>query len=448
MTRPRGKRRTRQRLEGELDTLFNSVTLSQLRTVLAALSAGPVRSARTRDEVVEQIESLGRSTDDVRRAIHIVETSAPSKHCLFLWLAPDDQEATQRRLLQSRRRQTSSALTLSDHFAHRDSTFLVFQHDVEVVDWETNEARTQKNAIRRTVRHPMVVRYRTGLPGLTITYPGVSQGSAPQDKRIDYKSLVKSVSDFLAELGIAFKPLPARACINALSEAKSTRIAIVRATSHPQAGRLQVSSADKDVPVEDVLSRFVAQPLSAKGISLEVLKEAFSEAQRNAPVDSLFIHWRRERVFTRLDFWDIGTEFLFVWHDTERDYAITDDIASVLYSVASDIDTPSHSDVWKEVASLANGELILPSEFMSRFTLPEEESRQVLLDALRAGLLQPVYRLHAADNLSEHWVQEWTPRLSDLRRTFIGSDGVTVDGSDPRQIQLAFRRTRSLEADQ
>ena len=78
-----------------------------------------------------------------------------------------------------------------------------------------------------------------------------------------------------------------------------------------------------------------------------------------------------------------------------------------------------------------------------------ENIDRLIAEAAKLGLITPVYRLKGMDDdLDELEEAEWTPQLSGLRKLFETDAGVTIDGSDPKNIRVAFRRTRLGEGAQ
>jgi hypothetical protein len=113
--------------------------------------------------------------------------------------------------------------------------------------------------------------------------------------------------------------------------------------------------------------------------------------------------------------------------------------------------TDAKQVVWDALADVKDGDVVNPGEFASRFKAPVGETQRALVEAVNAGLVVPVYRLAAdEDLLDEHNLHDWTDDLMTLRRTFTSSStGVVVDGADAKNIRVGFRRTHhatTLEA--
>lgn len=110
-----------------------------------------------------------------------------------------------------------------------------------------------------------------------------------------------------------------------------------------------------------------------------------------------------------------------------------------------ELDSKPFKDVWPVVVDLANDALVVLGEFRSRFNLPAGEVDGVIAQAVKLGLLLPVYRLKADENdLEEIGRLEWTEELPELGQVFTRGDGqVIVDGRSPENILVAFRRVRA-----
>lgn len=85
------------------------------------------------------------------------------------------------------------------------------------------------------------------------------------------------------------------------------------------------------------------------------------------------------------------------------------------------------------------GEIVRPAEFAARFALTVQQSRDDLLGAMKVGLVQPVYRLRTTVFLLDT-PNEWTADPVSLNKEFEDENGGSLDGRDPRNIEVAFVR--------
>lgn len=127
-------------------------------------------------------------------------------------------------------------------------------------------------------------------------------------------------------------------------------------------------------------------------------------------------------------------------HFVLRDIESSDHLSSLLFELSEQLGSADAESVWNEIGALPRDGIILPGDFRGRFNLSHNLIDDVVLRAVKAGLLEPVYRLNAPqDVLEEIEHTEWTANLTELRRVF-ELDGQRYDGTDPTMISIAFRR--------
>lgn len=68
----------------------------------------------------------------------------------------------------------------------------------------------------------------------------------------------------------------------------------------------------------------------------------------------------------------------------------------------------------------------------------ETAAKSTLREALAAGIVEPVYTLCVQPVEPVPWTRD----LMSLRRHFTGADGQAIDGADPSQIRVGFRRAQ------
>lgn len=432
------KRRTRERLSDQLDTLLNSITLDQLRVVLRELSSGPAPVAKTREKAIELIHGLSRSTEDVRRAAYTSESSQPFEHCFIAQLVSEPSPRALQQLIASAPG-THDILQIQFAYQTSDATVVTLEHDVPVREWVSEENGTVRRLRERPVRHPIVVRITK--KQILITYPGVSQGDATKaSQRVQYRDVVKLITGLLDQrFGLRTTHFPVRECINKLHEAKSGRLTLVRANTASGLGKLNVSSSVKETSIDKVIAQYLVRQIPT--LSAKDLEEAAGRALRESSVESMLIFWIEERILTRVEFWDIGTELFVIWNRVDRNYNAIGSVVDLISQVSGEISSPSTAGVWDALASAMPGQIFLPNEFMSRFNATPDLIRRVMVDAIRAGIVEPVYAVSADDELLDEIGREWTTDLPSLRREFVCADGTVVNGADPNNINIAFRRT-------
>jgi hypothetical protein len=95
------------------------------------------------------------------------------------------------------------------------------------------------------------------------------------------------------------------------------------------------------------------------------------------------------------------------------------------------------------LSALQGDEIVKPASFAEKFGLSATEARQELVYAVKAGMLSPVYRLNT-NVLIVDSLNSWTENPTDLRRSWATDDGGVVDGANPKNIEVAFRRVATV----
>ena len=165
----------------------------------------------------------------------------------------------------------------------------------------------------------------------------------------------------------------------------------------------------------------------------------------NKPLFCVSLLWTDERVVTRVAFIEAGADFLFVWGNTDPSFRLVNQMIGLLYELSEGLATDGFSQVWSQLVELQNDAIVVPATFRSQFNAPASEVDNVLLEAVKLGLLVPVYRLKAEDDVLEELGQsDWTSNLAMLARVFDTTErGLVVDGTKPENIRVAFRRVRA-----
>lgn len=114
--------------------------------------------------------------------------------------------------------------------------------------------------------------------------------------------------------------------------------------------------------------------------------------------------------------------------DPQNDFCIADD-------------GHGNKQMWDRIATLAPDTIVILGEFASRHNCEPEGLLQTVLAAISAKVLQPLYMLQISDEDAEEMRLTWEPRLSVFAREFSLPDGRVVDGRNPENMRVAFRRT-------
>lgn len=430
-------RRTREERQTPLETLLNALTVDQLRSVLVRLDTEGTGGKRTREDLIESISSCGRSVSDILENAYRVEAETPPKHFVAFKCSGSIPDR-----LISKAFDASICPNLKKvrlvHLTKFDSCIsLTFEHNVNVIEWEQTDNDTKKKRAR-ALRHPLFARYYPNLKLLLITYPGFSQGlGTKKSERVRYDQVVGDIRNALQQaFSWSIEALPLRTALDNLNALDSKRVRRIKANPTSKNGRLTVSTSSDGASTEEWLANFVGAKFDSR--DRQSLENAIKEAFRSSPMDLMVLFWPEEGLCTRIEFWNSGCEFLFIWNKAEHSYDLCLQIFELQIQVLANFagDEANFLALLKESKA---GDLFTPSDVLARLGGSEDRVRAALLSATKAGFLEPVYRLKT-ELIVEEIENDWTRSLSSLARTFTIDGGDQLDGCDPRNIEIAFER--------
>ena len=251
------------------------------------------------------------------------------------------------------------------------------------------------------------------------------------------------MADAMAFIGslidVSFTALPVRQCLKVFVEGANTRVRVVRSDVEAVSGRVSLSSSFQEKAVEEVLLDYLGElPDEVRALVLDRGRKALGTSTAN----SVVLFWFDEKVVTRLQFWDIGTDMMFVWHGVPNTFRIVEEIVNLFQMTYQMLPFETTGGPLEWLSKLPAGEIARPAELSSMFGLTAEESRKSLLSAMQIGLLQPVYRVRTAALLIDY-PNHWTKDPSALNGLFKIDGGDAIDGQDPRNIEVAFMRVET-----
>lgn len=288
------------------------------------------------------------------------------------------------------------------------------------------------------MRHPILIRLYVDQGIAAFFYPGFSQGSGtPRNETISYEDLLADAMAFIGTLvDVSFTALPVRQCLKVFVEGANARVRVVRSDVDASSGRISLSSAYQEKAVEEVLLDYLGDlPEDVRALVLDRGRRALGTSTAN----SVVLFWFDEKVVTRLQFWDIGTDMLFVWHGVPNTFRIVEEIVNLFQMTYQMLPSTNAGSPLEWLSKMPAGDTVRPAELASMFNLSMEESRQNLLSAMKIGLLQPVYRLRTVELLIAR-SNDWTKDQSELNSQFEIDGGGEIDGQDPKNIEVAFLR--------
>ncbi len=433
-------RRRQQEAGNYFQTLLNSLTLEQIRE--ATFGLAPLRRIQLRKHADAEEALLKTACDQatVIKALLEVEARHPFKHCLLLRLAERATipESSLGNLFQR------GGIEFRLVFASDSPTqSLTFEHSVEFKEWVEIAKDTRQ---RKTVvtRQPIVVRILPKQSLITINYPGFTHSVTSGNPDGGYEKVVESLLAVLQrDLGIGLRTLPVKNTLGVFMEGPNRRVLRVKADVDSPLARLDVSSKNQDGTIEEALGAFLTAHLPgvAKAQVIEAAKRAFNEASLN----SIVLFWLQESLFTRLKFWDIGTELFFIWNKENPTYRVVDSVATLLASTADLAASQSPSKPLEWLARLAPNSMVTPAELAATHSLEPASARDFLIRAMASGLVEPVYRVKTNQLILET-PNPWSADLGTFKRLLTTESGGTIDGSDPENIEVAFQRIGTTQA--
>lgn len=427
----------------EIQTLANSLTLDQIRDAISRLSPTKRIPLRSHGEAKEALESTRKDSKTIEQTLLQVESETPFKHCLVFGIRGEADLKKLSSLGMGSYCQGKFNFSKSFQTSTSDVMSFTFEHNVSVREWVDIGNDTRK-VEEFSTRHPVLVRLYPAINIAIFSYPGYSHGrAAKRASEIPYDEVMSSLQDFIsANVGASFFPLAIQESIKLILDGPNTRVKVIGSDVDQRGGTIALTSQYEIGAVEDVLTNFIAPHLPA--LDRQLVIAAVKKAVAQAPKNSVVLYWIKEQVITRVKFWEIGAELLFIWHGAPTSFRIVNEIVSLFSAALSENIQQSYGGARKELTWLSarsSDEIITPALFAETFGRNAKEARGELMRAMRLGLILPVYRLRTSHLLME--IQNsWTENLEKLNRIFTTEAGEQIDGTDPNNIEVAFVRAK------
>ncbi len=433
------KKRQRGATADYVETLINSSTLDQLRSTIARLSSGKPPTVTTRAEAETALFQTGRSVKDVTRALLTIEAQTPTRHCVLTAYSGEAKSVTAFRSGRYLEHTYGPTAFRAVHHLKLDDCFVTtFEHKVDVREWQVTDADTKKLVVQ-PLRHYVLLRLypKTGIA--LFCFPGYTQGNAQREQsRLAYDTLIDALmAGVTARCQVTFKAIPINDCLIALEDSSHKRVRIVRTDLEAADGKMILASQFDKKSVNELLADFLLPYLQSANRAQ--LLGAINEAVRDADTNAVVANWLHEKVVTRIRFWPIGTEFLFIWHGPAGSFAVVERIMTLLSSLAIELKSSARKDLWEALIGLPAGSVTTLAALVNKTHHAADVVKRAVLEATSLGLLSVVYRVRTSELLLEG-PNDWTADLKALDRTFTVADGHSIDGSDPNSIEVAFKR--------
>ncbi|OOW83662.1 hypothetical protein Xvtw_15495 [Xanthomonas campestris pv. vitiswoodrowii] len=319
--------------------------------------------------------------------------------------------------------------------ASDDSVILNLEHFVLSREWRQVDERT-KQIEERYVRHPLVVEIQKRAGVILIRYPGVSAGNASrQENRVSYEVLVEGILRLLAErFTIATSALPIKDAVQTLQLASSPRVRVVSAEVESNSGRVLLATNNESNSVQGMLEEIIGDH---KRLTREELQEISSSFIRRSSANVMLIFWVQERIMTRIKFWAHGAEFLIIWNGQDPALTLERRVIQLVVDMSFGVVKKEVVDAWTVIAECPYGGVLIPRIVAERSGSTPEEASKTLVEAARAALVEPVFRIKGLiglDDVTDRWTRDLASLLGSKR-----SAGIHVS-IDSRDVEVGFRR--------
>lgn len=438
--------RAREIAPDYVETLLNSLTSDQVRSALVSLRGGSIPGFRNKNDLDAAVIGCGKSRDLIIKTLLGIEALTPTRHCILNRFQGDADYSS---LLGMN---FGSFIGLTFKAVHQQESegylSITFEHDVEVIEWayENNDAHSdvKRKKIYR-LRHPVILRLNKKTNVALFLFPGFSQGHAQRrENRLNYGQIIGNlISALSTKSNISFSPIPIEGCLNSLQSGDSPRVRIVGGDFEAASGRLSLTSGADQKSVSEMLGDLFGAHLP-EAFRAQV-KAAAADVLKEVTTFNALAFWIEEKVLTRVRSLDVGAEFQFIWHNTSSSLAAINRIADLLASLSVQLSLETKKNVWDFLLSLEGGKKVTLSFLQTKTNESFEVVKQSVLVGIKAGILRSVYRLNShATFLETH--NNWTPQLRELSKKFRTIDDEFLDGSDPRNIEVAFERVAKERA--
>ena len=323
------------------------------------------------------------------------------------------------------------------YFEDMDEYFhFTFEFQISITRWVNIDDDHRERKKSKQV-HAVFVRLHKISSIVSVGYNGFENQAHKSDpSRISYEQIVTDVLNALTEMGVSTSTLPVRKAIDFLIERNSTRIYREKGDPEFNFGKLTVQGKHGS-GIEEVLAR-IFDRTSIKIDQRELVKAA-KEALASSSMNSVLAVWKEEKLVSRIEFWDIGAEFLFVWRRTPQTYARCFEVFGLIRDVLRSFE--GANSLGSVLDSFQIGQVFRAADIANSIEIRLEDLKNLLIEAVKLGLIVPAYRLRT-QLIVQDQPNEWTENLSPLGRSFSLEDGSVLNGKDPKNIEIGFLKPK------
>lgn len=427
-------------LEDDLSAAISGMTVEERRTALVRLGGTPrhLNALQLKDAIL-----TAGDLKEVAEVVRSLEVHRPHRHFLFAWVSGDIKKA----IKKARRAAEDDSDGVDDQVKYivedKSTISVVIQRTFRRTRWVDLDDREGYEKVRgkkvEELPHRTVIRIDRERESAIASYPPL-----PSGVDYDYSQAISGLITRAADFDLHLQPIPLRECLSVLLKARATSVIPVRGDLFTAKADVRIRSRTGRVPIQHLVATLVDGEAAEDTDGAEALVAKISDNLGLLTFSQVSLLWKEERIVTRVEFLsNAWADFYVMWGKQTPDYAPINRISKQLSDLVSRLEKPGFEEIWDRIAGLDAGTIILPGEFGSRFTSPPDLVKDTLLEAVRLGLLEPVYRLNAnAEFLEAVEGEEWTTDLAGLRQTFRTDGEEEIDGSDPSNICVAFRRIK------
>lgn len=428
-------------LEDSLETLANRLTVAQIKYAFSQMSKSPEKGRQDKKALVENLLTCGANTKEIEDTIYEIEAAAAPKHFFVAQSSnvSEFQMPTRHRVFNADRCPNTKRLELVYWKDNGDQFHLTFQHKIEVSRLVQKDEDTWKRE-KESILHPVFVRLHKAKNLVCVAYPGYEASSFRGDpNKLTYEKIVNDTLNVLkTEYSISISSLPVKQALDFLVVNGSTRVFRQKADPDYKFGKIIVRAKEGVNGIENALANFIKH----KNLNESDVKEAIIDALKTSSLNSLVVVWVDEELVSRIEFWESGSEFLFIWRRTVPSYERCFGIFSLIQEAVKGQE--QSGDVLNHVLQYEKGHIFKASDISNSVSVSNEKLKAALLEGINLGLVTPVYRLKT-ESIVREFSNEWTSNLAALSQKFSLENGEEINGRDPKNIEIAFQRSKEVQ---
>lgn len=430
-------------LSDDIHSIVNRLTVEQIKFAFAKLGKTPEKGKRDKISLIETLLTSGTDLSEIQKIVFEIEAATAPKHLYVgLYSAPKGFRPPNRhRVFGSTICPNVKKLELVFWQETEEFFHLTFQHKITTVRWVQKDEVTRKKETE-IILHAVFVRFDRKDTLFTVGYSGFENNAYKRDpNRVTYSEIVSDVLNVLnQEIGVTASSLPVKKAIDFLIQHNSTRLYREKGDPEFKFGKLTVQTKEGTKGIENVLVNIFAN--SKFKFNQQELAEAAKEALKNSSMQSVVALWTDEDLVSRIEFWDLGAEFLFIWRRTVQSYSKCYQIFRLIRETAKNLD--SSSNQISLLLGFESGKVFKAADISSSTSIDSAALKKLIVDGINLGLIIPIYRIKT-NTVIQEGPNDWTHDLPSLAKTFTLEDGNTIDGKDPKNVEIAFLRSAEIK---